>query len=450
MSGLSDLKRSSGKIKGPVLAGALLAMIFLLIIAGFGIYLLFRQNVQVIDLHVSAAQPVYGSDLSAIAEVENKGILKTNYTARILIDGQDFISKEVVLEPNSPTALSIDISDLSAGSHVLILDNKEIEFTVYRPAQFVLTDLTVHPDLLLIGDTAAVNLTITNTGDLAGDFSAELLYDKIAVEVLFHVIDPGDTITLETLLQLDLRGPHSISVNDLSRDINVLAPATIVLDRVDLSAEFAAPGESVQISSRYVNTGDIAGEHLVELIINGETAQSEVILLEPDETAAVEFEINEESAGYYEIQIDDITRTLQVVTITRPDNGSLIIEDANRGYGRLTLVNEYPDSDALFVLTSAADRETPVLTAYLRADSTADNIRVRDDTYYVYYTVGNDYDSSSGHFTASPEYGLFEDPIQFETTYEGSTTYYSIWTISINVNDGNVSAAAIDENDFPD
>ncbi len=75
-------------------------------------------------------------------------------------------------------------------------------------------------------------------------------------------------------------------------------------------------GDAVTIQVNVTNTGNIAGETEVELLVNNETVDSETVSLEAGETTTVEFSHTEKEQGDYTIEIGDLSGTYEVTKST--------------------------------------------------------------------------------------------------------------------------------------
>lgn len=75
-------------------------------------------------------------------------------------------------------------------------------------------------------------------------------------------------------------------------------------------------GDAVSIKANVTNTGNIAGETEVELLVNNESVDSETVSLEAGETAEVEFSHAEEEAGNYTVEIGDLSGSYEVMEST--------------------------------------------------------------------------------------------------------------------------------------
>jgi len=75
-------------------------------------------------------------------------------------------------------------------------------------------------------------------------------------------------------------------------------------------------GDAVTIEVNVTNTGNIAGETEVELLINGEAVDSETVSLDAGENRVVEFSHTEEEAGTYTVEIGDLSGSYEVTEST--------------------------------------------------------------------------------------------------------------------------------------
>jgi len=86
----------------------------------------------------------------------------------------------------------------------------------------------------------------------------------------------------------------------------------------DLSIEPASVegGDAVIIQVNVTNAGNIAGETEVELLINGESVDSETVNLGAGESTVVEFSHTEEEAGTYTVEVGDLSGSYDVTEST--------------------------------------------------------------------------------------------------------------------------------------
>lgn len=130
----------------------------------------------------------------------------------------------------------------------------------------------------------------------------------------------------------------------------------------------------------------------------------------------------------------------------RLTTGSFIKDAGFRdGEGELTIANGQ-DLDAVVVLTTLLDNK-PILSVYIQASQSFTIPKIRDGTYYLYFSQGEDWDSTSGKFTRKARFFRFEDTFPFRTT----STTYTTWKVTLyKVPGGTASIDSINEGQFPD
>jgi hypothetical protein len=421
---------------------AILALLYVFVVKG---------DAKVTNLSLSDESIVYGAHVEARVMVENTGLLAVKYAGTVMVDGKAQQLGEVKLEANKPQTLTLDVSKLAPGEHKINIEEFSQDLKILKPAEFAVKsfELTGDNETVLVGDTITATAKVSNTGEVEGTYTAAFTYDTTLVDSQEVKVGPGAEVTIVSAIKAPQRGDHSISMGDRSQAFTVLSPANLEVTDLKISKSYAKPGEAITVTATFVNSGDIAGAYPLDLKFGGKSAHKEQFNVDPNSTMMFTYKLTPNKAGKYAVTIGNRTATLYVVTITRPANGTLLIKKANSGMGRLTLVNGYKDKDVVVTLVSTANTKAPLLTVYLRAGSKAANIKIKDGNYYVFYSSGTGYDSSSKMFITNPYMGRFESPIDFKTTKKGYTTYYSVWTVSLNVEDGNSSTVAVSDSDFP-
>jgi S-layer protein (TIGR01567 family) len=82
----------------------------------------------------------------------------------------------------------------------------------------------------------------------------------------------------------------------------------------NLSVEPASveAGTSVNVRVNAINTGNVAGESRVELLVNNKSVDSENVTLSPGESKAIEFSHTENEPGTYTVEVGGLTKTYEV------------------------------------------------------------------------------------------------------------------------------------------
>jgi hypothetical protein len=124
--------------------------------------------------------------------------------------------------------------------------------------------------------------------------------------------------------------------------------------------------------------------------------------------------------------------------------GTIVGEVGSRdGKGQLTVENGL-DLDAVAIL-SGLDEQT-LIAVYVQADDSFTLTGIRDGTYDLYFSLGEDWDSEQAEFTRRVRRSRFEESFSFRTT----ATTYTGWTVTLHpVAGGTAETEPVPEDEFP-
>lgn len=363
-----------------------------------------------------------GSDVQMNVTVHNAGLLPAKYSAVLLADGEKAASQEISLAPGEQQTVKIPVSGLSLGAHTIEAGGAKADIKVLKPASYTVKSLDIEPKDVKPGDDVTVTAVIDNSGDVQGNFVSALLLDQQNAATVSAQIGPGGEQTVTSTLKAVARGSHTVGLGSASSQFKALAPAEIQLRSFSLASTYAQPGQAVDATVILENIGDADGTYHLK-IMSGDAVYSEQdVAVSASATETVHVNVSGDKAGSYVFIVGDQRRMLQIVQITRPKTGSLLVKKANGGVCYITVENGYP-VDMVLTLVSSSNPTTPVLMVYVRAGEKSGKIKVKNGTYLIYYTYGTDMDSASRRFIGDPNYGVFDDTLTLKT-YKTYSWYY--------------------------
>jgi len=161
--------------------------------------------------------------------VMNIGEVEGSYTAELLIDGVKVDEYTVTLDGFSET-VEFTVTEDTDGTYTVSIGELSDSFTVETPtppptpAEFELSNLVVSPTTVEIGEPISVSVMVTNVGEEAGSYTAELLIDDSKVDEDTVTLVGGASETVEFTGVSGEEGSHTVSVGDLSGSFTVTAP----------------------------------------------------------------------------------------------------------------------------------------------------------------------------------------------------------------------------------
>jgi hypothetical protein len=137
-------------------------------------------------------------------------------------------------------------------------------------------------------------------------------------------------------------------------------------------------------------------------------------------------------------------------TPRRLPTGTFIKYSLGNGYGELTIKNELSRQDAVAILIPIGSK-SPSVAVYIRATDSFTVKGIKDGSYELYFTQGEDWDDQRGRFTKNVARERFEEPLSFETAFvTGGRQYTSITVTLYAVPGGTAESEPVPEEEFPD
>jgi hypothetical protein len=129
--------------------------------------------------------------------------------------------------------------------------------------------------------------------------------------------------------------------------------------------------------------------------------------------------------------------------------GTIIREAGARdGLGELSIENGR-DLDAVAVVSDQSDN--PVIAVYIQSNDRFTITGLRDGTYQLYFSLGEDWDADSARFTRRAEFFRFEELLTFATTATAEGQQYTIFQVTLHtVTGGTAPVESLPEGQFPD
>jgi hypothetical protein len=175
--------------------------------------------------------------------VTNIGDLEGNTTVDLLVNDVKEQSKPVTLAGGARTMVSFSVTKTTTGSYTVKVGDLTGSFTIVKPltpAAFTFTGLVVSPADVAPGADVTVSVTVKNTGEQSGTYSAELKLDGAIKETKTGTLAGGALVNIPPKeLQLNMstivtfkvssqtEGIHTVQVGDQEGSFTVTASQTV-------------------------------------------------------------------------------------------------------------------------------------------------------------------------------------------------------------------------------
>lgn len=179
------------------------------------------------NLTISPIEPIAGEPVNIGVLVTNTGSLSGNHVLTLEIDGTIVDSRQVTLPGEASMKVNFTVSKDAAGIYRVSVNGLAGAFTVKgsqpMPARFSITNLSVIPDRVHIGEEVKIGVTVSNVGDLAGTTQVTLKVDN-AVVATKEVTMPGKaTQQIGFMLSRDAPGVYTVDIGGVSGALTVEA-----------------------------------------------------------------------------------------------------------------------------------------------------------------------------------------------------------------------------------
>jgi len=311
-----------------------------------------------------------------------------------------------------------------------------------KPAEFKVGDLSV-PEGVPCGQAATITACVTNTGEVAGNFTAGLVVNGTEVSTQTVTVAPGATETVSFTFTGETPGTCTVQLAGLTGTLKVLKPAEFEVVSLDIAPNPVVVGGGATITVTIENLGEAVGTYTASLLVDGLVEQTRDVTLAGGATRSVTFLVSRDSPRSYIIEIGDLDEILMVREPVRLDTGTYLVKDLAGGHGKLNVENEF-DLDAVAVLCSAEEPEIALLAFYVQAHDSYIAKLIKRGTYVLYVALGEDWDEDSRKFLSKATYYRGIGELEFEETKRKRTQ----WNVTLDPEYG-MPGKPISEDEFP-
>jgi hypothetical protein len=311
-------------------------------------------------------------------------------------------------------------------------------------------------------ESTGLKIGIHNAGFVAGNYSAAYALDGLKQSDVVVRVGGRSTAEVSVPLPSDLApGSHTVAIGDVSFSITALRPAAFQVTQMEPSIKMAKTGQKVTVSGAVMNTGEAPGEFDGVLYADGRNYDAQPTTLAPGAQQSLSFTFTSNSQGKHSLRLGDATLSLVVVRPIHFPNGHYLRRTVSGGRGTLTITNGN-SNDGVVVVTRTSARNVPVIACWVEARHKWTVTGIPDGSYWVYYTVGRDWNTYTDGFLTTTRRARFHTPMRFSTStwttswstyaynYTQGHVQWSVWRITLNpVAGGTARTDDVGEGGFP-
>ncbi len=339
---------------------------------------------EVTDLVINPTWVQVGGSVQVSATVTNVGDQAGNESVALAVDDTPLSAKTLQLSGGESTSVVFTTTDLTEGNHTIAIGDAtgSVRVTLEKPSQdaeLQLTDLATSRKEAEIGDPIVVSIVATNIGDVAGEFTLNLLVNGEQKETRVVSLGGGESTTAQFEIVENAEGTYEVSIGDLTTSFSItsnaqpIKPAEFQVSQFTVSPQSVLDDEPVEISAKITNVGEETGTYSVELMIDGTLRDTTSVELSGGATTIVTFEVIETGSGEHTVAIDEQSGSFSVESLgdASPD----IIMD------RMTVTPyEVWYNDTVYVRSNATNYANEAGTLMVRLSIEKDDVILYSDT----------------------------------------------------------------------
>jgi len=226
-------------------------------------------------------------------------------------------AKSAITKLQALLIVNVVIVMLAAGAYLYIESIREtIRVSSVRPAEFIISGLTIYPAEAEVDEPVSVSVNITNIGDEAGNYTLSLLINGVAAENRTISLSGANSTIVEFALVFKDEGNYTIAVGNLTGNLRVKAPTLpegIIVSELMVRPYEAWVGETIRITARVSNQNDYPVNCSIRLEVNGTRRDSKSVQLAAKASTQIEFDFVAEKEGMHYIKVGQVKGGFKIV-----------------------------------------------------------------------------------------------------------------------------------------
>lgn len=261
-------------------------------------------------LVVSPSEAEAGQEVNISTKIENSGSQSGERTYNLKLNGSEEKQRTVKLEGGDSRILTFTVQKQDIGNYPVKVGSLNGDLKVTSGANLQVDSININPGRIAQGESTEVSVSLSNTGSTSGEREIELQVDGETVEKRTAYAEIGQTTTeVFSLSGYDI-GSHTVEVGNISEEFEVRNPADFQVTNISVQKSEVVLGESVEGTVTVENVGGVQNNHKVVVKAGDETVKEKEVTVKSGETAKVDFSVNKDIVGIYNVTSGNIGKTV--------------------------------------------------------------------------------------------------------------------------------------------
>ena len=226
------------------------------------------------------------------------------------------LSRSAIVKLKAILVIDLIIVGAAVGVYFYLQDQGLVT-SASRPAAFTLTDLTINPLEVYVGEAVQISVNVTNIGDLEGNQTINLEINNI-VKYTENITLTGNSSEIIQYTDIEtIEGNYTVKVGDLIGNfiINPVPPGSskIILSNLRSDPYEAWVDQPVNITVTATNPTTEADKLTVRLSVDDTLVQSKLIELNTKASQTIVFTINATTEGTHKVKVNTLSGSFIIV-----------------------------------------------------------------------------------------------------------------------------------------
>lgn len=262
---------------------------------------------------VDGAAGIAGEPTTVTVELVNDGGGAGSVDLTVVADGEVVGERTAEVGPLSTSSVDVGVTYPDAGEYEVSVNGAETTVSVTERTTRLRVESLTADDRVVAGRSVRVSATLSNDGNVRGEFDVALELSGEVVANRTVQVGPDETRTVEFDHPVEEPGTVGVAVGERSAEVEVVeVDPELSVERLDVGGPVDA-GASATITAVVENTGNAEGTFDVPLELFGEVVAVRTVTLDSGEQATVEFSTAVDEPGTYTARVADQSADLSVV-----------------------------------------------------------------------------------------------------------------------------------------
>lgn len=216
--------------------------------------------------------------------------------------------------------------------------------TATPTAKFQISSLAILPEQPVAGDQLTVMAEVLNVGNASGSYRAIFSVGDKEINAEEVTVPAGGEVSVSIIHVFESPGSAEVGIGDKRITVTVLKQAQLQVKSLAVTPPVVLPEREATVTAEVTNVGEVEGDFLVSMLVDGVEADNRPLLLKPGAIESVSFSVVKDTPGTYQISIGNLSTRMTVpeletyesevflYSISYPADWTLNVDEANPWY----------------------------------------------------------------------------------------------------------------------